>query len=358
MSFVGNKGEWSELYAFVKLLSTGKLYAADEHVNKINDSYFPIFKILRTNETENDTDYVINSNDGSVSIYVHGNVIKTIKQKELKDIASYLYKCITEGENRTFAIEKSEQLMKRLHLKKIVAPSTDKTDIALQIREIYTSINPIRGFSIKSELGYAPTLLNASSATNFIFKVKGISDEIAKGINSIDTRSKIKDRLLKICQLGSLKFKGAKNLNFYANLMMIDSNMNDIVADILKDYYLSSISDCKTLIERIEKRNPLKYPRCGMYEYKFKKLLCSIALGMMPSKVWNGYDEANGGYIIVKKDGDIVAYHIYNRDKFETYLLNSTKLDHGSSSRHGFASIYVDDDKDMCIDLNMQIRFI
>ena len=35
----GNKGEWSELYVFFRLLSDAKLYAADENVNKINDVF-------------------------------------------------------------------------------------------------------------------------------------------------------------------------------------------------------------------------------------------------------------------------------------------------------------------------------
>ena len=35
MALTGNKGEWSELYALVKLLSSGKLYAADENTEKL-----------------------------------------------------------------------------------------------------------------------------------------------------------------------------------------------------------------------------------------------------------------------------------------------------------------------------------
>ena len=53
---------------------------------------------------------------------------------------------------------------------------------------------------------------------------------------------------------------------------------------------------------------------------------------MMPSKEWDGQYEANGGYVIVKEDGDVLAYYIYNRGAFETYLLNNTKLERGSTS--------------------------
>ena len=38
----GNKGEWSEAYALLRLLGLGRLYAADEKLNKIENMYFPI----------------------------------------------------------------------------------------------------------------------------------------------------------------------------------------------------------------------------------------------------------------------------------------------------------------------------
>ena len=40
----GNKGEWSELYAFMKLLSQGRVYAANEKVEKIDEVYYPILR--------------------------------------------------------------------------------------------------------------------------------------------------------------------------------------------------------------------------------------------------------------------------------------------------------------------------
>ena len=41
----GNKGEWSELYAFMKLLSQGRVYAANEKVEKIEDVYLSLIHI-------------------------------------------------------------------------------------------------------------------------------------------------------------------------------------------------------------------------------------------------------------------------------------------------------------------------
>lgn len=358
MKPTGNKGEWSEFYAFVKLLSTGKLYAADKDTNRMDDIYFPILKILRTENTNLNMKYVINSEEGSVTVYQHTDAVKHLSQSSLAKIANFLYNSIKTGSNRAFEIDDSEKIMHDLACSKIAASSNDKTDITLQLHDIHTGYNPTCGFSIKSELGSPPTLLNASGATNFVFEVVGLTDEQAKTINSINTNTKIIDRIDRIFKYGTIEFRRAKNNNFAENLMLIDTYMDNIIGELLLDYYRNNAPNCKTLVDRLENKNPLCYPRKGIYEYKFKKFLCSVALGMMPSKVWDGHDEANGGYVIVKDNGEIVAYYIYNRDAFETYLLTNTKFERGSTTRHDFASIYKEDDGKMYINLNLQIRFI
>ena len=40
----GNKGEWSEIYVFLKLLGEGRLNAADANLIAIPDIYYPIIK--------------------------------------------------------------------------------------------------------------------------------------------------------------------------------------------------------------------------------------------------------------------------------------------------------------------------
>ncbi len=77
---------------------------------------------------------------------------------------------------------------------------------------------------------------------------------------------------------------------------------------------------------------------------------------MTPSKVWNGIYDATGGYLIVKENGDVLCYHIYNRNQFEDYLFQNTKLETASSSRHEFGKIYSEDGK-IYFKLNLQIRF-
>lgn len=359
MRLTGNKGEWSELYAFIKLLSTGELYAADEQANRINDIYFPILKIFRTEAIDLDMEYVIKSEDGLVEVHCNTETIRSLNRIALQKMATYIYNAIIAVKNKSaFPIEGADSIMKELACTKISAPSTDKTDITMQIQDIHTGYAPICGFSIKSELGSSPTLLNASGATNFIFRVQGLSDDEMDTINSINSKTKIIDRINAITLQGNLEYYKPSNDNFSANMMMIDTSMDKIISKVLFEYYITGESSCKSLIHKLELSNPLKYPRKGFYEYKLKKFLCSIALGMVPSKPWDGHDEANGGYVIVKNDGDVVAYHLYNRDSFETYLLNHTKLEKGSTEKHHFATLYKDEEGKMLFNMNLQIRFI
>ena len=357
MRLSGNKGEWSELYVLLKLLSTGELYAADESLERIKDVYYPILKIIREEDEGKHLEYVIVSEENGIEVRWNAERVRTVTQQEMAERAEFLYEKIIEGGKRAFEIPGSDQIMEELACTKISAPSTDKTDITMQIHDINTGYEPICGFSIKSELGSAPTLLNASGATNFVYEVSGISDELAEHINEIDSKTKILDRIQMILSNGTMKYSHMKNKVFSGNLMLIDTYMEDIIAHMLLLYYKNQATDCDKLIKIMEEQNPLGYPRNGIYAFKFKKFLCSIALGMMPSKEWDGHDEANGGYVIVKDDGEVLAYHIYNRDAFEGYLLKNTKLERGSTGKHGFATLYRENDK-MYINLNLQVRFI
>lgn len=77
---------------------------------------------------------------------------------------------------------------------------------------------------------------------------------------------------------------------------------------------------------------------------------------MTPAREWNGRDDATGGYVIVREDGNVLAFHIYNRDMFEDYLIDNTKFETASSSRHGFGTVF-ERDGSYFINLNLQIRF-
>ena len=115
---------------------------------------------------------------------------KYFQKENLPQIFANWYKKIVEGGNRAFAIQRSEDFLRVIGCERLAAPSSDKTDITMQIHDIQTGYSPVCGFSIKSEIGNAPTLINATGATNFVYEVEGLDDEQIDSINAIDTKTK------------------------------------------------------------------------------------------------------------------------------------------------------------------------
>lgn len=357
-----NKGEWSELYTFIKLLYEGRIFAADENLEPLSSSDFlPIIKIRREEEVGDIYDYHTgNDKCQYVKIYHNELFITKIPVEEFRIQTALLYKDLSSpgtGNLKLSEMNGLQKFLQRIFINKITADNTHKADIIMEFLDVYTGFKLLSGFSIKSQLGAASTLLNASKATNFIFQINGIDDDLMNQANNIATRSKIMDRmeLLKNSSEG-FSFVGVDNEVFADNLEMIDSRMAEIMSFVLLYRYRDNIKSTPEIIQRLCSENPLYYHNNRIYEYKYKKLLAAVALGMMPSKYWNGRDEANGGYVIVKKNGDVLAYYLYNRNAFEDYLLKTTFLEAASTTRHEYASVYKKDGK-YYIKLNLQIRF-
>ena len=219
------------------------------------------------------------------------------------------------------------------------------------------------GFSIKSQLGGDSTLLNASKATNFNFKVTGanLSDDEITAINSINPkRNKVIERVNAIKKKGaSLVFDKVDNSTFRNNLIMLDGDLPAIIANLLLEQLNTGVSTLKELAEKITETNPLKYDveqASPFYAYKIKHLLTSAALGMMPATAWSGRFDANGGYLVVKKDGEILCYHFYDRNRFEDYLFSNAYLERSSTTKHKYATIVKEVDGTLSFKLNFQLR--
>ncbi len=359
MAITGNKGEWSETYAFLRLLADGRIFAADEQLNRIHNMFFPIIKIIREETLGSPYEYRPNTANAEVEIYLNDTQILRLPASTFEAEADRLFVDINAcGAGRgAFEVTRTESFIRSIYMNKLKAPSTDKADINIQIHDVNTGYEKVVGFSIKSELGMPPTLLNAGRTTNFIYRVEGLDRMHIGPINAINTQRKIKDRIKAITDNGGqLFFESMENDTFNDNLIMVDSQMPAIVAQMLIGYYSESTADCMGLVDYVSRINPL-LRSADFYRHKIKEMLCAVALGMKPATKWDGTDEASGGYIIVRTNGDVLAYHIYNRDAFRGYLLNNTKLESGSSSRHGYGVLY-EQDGNIYIKLNLQIRFI
>ena len=358
----GNKGEWSEIYTLFKLLGDGKVHAGDADMNKL-PLYYPILNVIR--QESKLYEYKPDVNKNIVIIDGDGAEIVRISMNRFVEESKRLLYNIKNGKGKgAFEIPSAQAFMEEVHCEKLKAKSTDKADIHIVIHDLRTNMTPNLGFSIKSQLGSPSTLLNPGVSTNFEYKIVGgdkeMDDEDAAYINSIkDHRPRMEEIYRRNYRL---KFNAVQNGTFENNLFFLDSCMPEFVARCLLVNSLTSESSIRFAVEEVAKDNPFGYKGniLSFYEYKMKKLLLASALGMTPAKEWNGRFDANGGYLVVRKDGEIVCYHFYNQNDVEDYLYNNTRLDRASRGRYNYGVIYKKEEEgkyNFLINLNLQIRF-
>ncbi len=354
----GNKGEWSEIYTLFRIISDQKLFAGDSNLNRIKDLFYPIIKILRF-ESKEVYEYTI---DSDIVIIKNNREEFRIPVKLFAKNAEILLSYLLKVQTSSFEIKEIEKFLISFNCKSLKAKSSSKSDILIQIHDLHTGSTPELGFSIKSQLGGASTLLNSSKSTVFRFKILGgdFSQKTINDINNIKTRSKIKDRIKFINDAGgTFEFIATDSSVFENNLTLIDSSLPVIISRMLYLYFTTDFSTISCLVDKITEDNPLSFNsqhKHPFYSYKVKRFLTDIALGMMPAKVWKGKLDTTGGFLIVRQDGQILCYHIYNRNEFEDYLFNNTRLDSPSSRRHNYGKIF-EENGELFFNLNLQIRF-
>lgn len=331
-----------------------KLLALVERRGKITELFYPIVMILQRENIARNQDVVFQT--------LGNEDIMRIPAFDFLKESEWLFKSINEHKGE-FILPYIETFVRNICTHSSKVKSSDKTDIRIILHDRRTKINSEMGFSIKSQLGGDSTLLNASKATNFNFKVIGVdfSDDEIAAINSINPkRNKVIERVNAIKKKGaSLVFDKVDNSTFRNNLVMLDGDLPAIIANLLLEQLNTGVSTLKELAEKITETNPLKYDveqASPFYAYKIKHLLTSVALGMMPATAWSGRFDANGGYLVVKKDGEILCYHFYDRNRFEDYLFSNAYLERSSTTRYEYATIVKEADGTLSFKLNFQVR--
>lgn len=393
-----NKGEWSELYTHLRLLADGKVYSGDENYNKITEDSFPIIKIMRREKKgEEDTIYVVDS--AKRQILVQGNRKESvISQDQFSSMADQLLQEIKAGTGSSFPLPDVQDFMKALNMHRVKASSIDKQDIRMVLHDMRVDRNREMGFSIKSRLGGKSTLFNSNGdGTNFRYRIVGdITDEQISYLNLISRYFRRKknhqyseeevakqdaafmslpeeDQTRKPAFFSvwfslledwgyKLEYDDVINDVFKCNLRNIDSHFHNVLSECLVRHYGHHIeSSVKNIIDNVAEADPVGIgckDRKFWYELVMKRFLIIVALGMKPNTPWDGVYSANGGYLVVKEDGDIVCYHFYDRNQLENYLLNNTAFETPSTSRHKTSEVYRGEDGNAYINLNPQIRFI
>lgn len=342
MALTGNKGEWSEIYVFLRLLDTGRLDVADETLNAIPNEFYRILEIIRK-ETETTNNYV--REDDKITINVRNDNTNDIEQfsypiVEFAQKADNLLSLIKSTSGRAFQLPSIAAFLKELRIGSIKDIGHNR-DITITIEDYRTGMPQSLGFSIKSFLGSDSTLFNAGVGTNFIYEIvfpketKFDCDGFNKATYPITGRIGARLKILRKQYGANLVFRKVQSDCLNQNLLAIDGHMPLLLSELLLIKSESGRNDLKGCTEILTKTNPFHFDTTthgNIYEYKVKRFLQDCAQGMTPETPWLGIYDATGGQIIVKDDGDIVCYHIYELNRFREFLFNSTKFESASTS--------------------------
>ena len=349
-----NKGEWTELYVVCKLASNNSISIADSHLRPVAGKFIKVVKIFMEDRDGRDAVYDVSSPGQIRSDNIGGYGVNIVDMSD--DRVERLLSSIINGSGSSFVISDGELIMEELSINGFKSSSFNKADLRTETFLPY--INDVKriDYSVKSQLGGLPTLLNASKATNFIYRISGINDGDIDRINSINTRQKVYDRIQMIKQSnGHLSYYGMCSETFKKNLRKVDTLMPEIMAElILAKYSQVGVSHVDNLCKIIASNSALSLSEEEIVE-KVKKLLVGVSLGLLPTIDWNEYG-ANG-FIVVRTDGELLGYTLYEMSDLKEYLYYNTKLETASTGRHEFGNVFHGENGEFYMKLNLDIRF-
>ena len=334
----GNLGEWSEVYAFLRLLLLGEMPEVGSDL-KISDRKIQIAKLLR--DDASGVKYFITKAD----TYRQEGV--SVSRKEIEEIVEEFPR-ILAAKSGVFELPKVESLLNRLGLTKIKASSSEKIDLKAAIVSGTTGFDLELGYSIKSEIGGASTLLNASSHTLFGYEIEESID-----VSKYAAHTKVRQLISKLVSEGvQFRHVGPKSEKLKENLDYFGETLWKTLSQIVLLYYSGEGKEISGLLEKVSESDS----ELRKNTYQVGQFLKAVALGMTPGATWEGDIEAYGGYLIVTKDGQVLALPATNEDEFRRYLIHNSYLDTPSTTRHKFG-ILRKGQKATGLDLSLQIRF-
>ena len=386
----GNKGEWSEIYIFLKLMSDGKVYAADKNMNRLTNVFLNIIKIIREEYKNQKYEYYTGP---IVKIFLNNaEVAPSLDLSDFQSAKDALWDVLKSApRGNGITCDTVEAFLSSIYVTKLKAPAAQQNeffggtqDITMQVQDYRNGIASVIGFSCKSDFTAKSTLFNASKEnTNFIYEITGnIDDVLMDQFNSTYTiRNKknketgamephevvaIRERIQLLKNAGcDIEYANMSVNSAKRNLILSGGNeMPLIVANMLKAYYFegegqASNSSIDYALNYVVQNNSAGYEFDdieSMYRRKVGTLLYDMFTGMRLAKTWDGRSSVNGGYIVAKDDGDVVAYHSCMADEFKDFLIHQLGFESPSASRHQYMSIYKENDK-YYLKLNLQVRF-
>ena len=368
-----NKGEWAEFYVMMKLLGEGRLYTANKLLQKNYQSYLDVLKIIRQECETQVLEYIIDEANGVVIVKPQDSdtILATMPVSDFNDYAKMLFDGIKDIKGSSVpAPDAVCDFAKVIYVSKPKAPAVKalkkqfggKNDIFIEVRDGQTAIVSIMGFSIKSKFGQNPTLFNAGSSSQYLYKLTGCNDAMMDEFNAItenDGRGWSKCKTYLADHGITMEFARTQNPIYNDNLFLVRESMAKIMAWCVKDRLIDSPGHFEVMetVKRMIAANPLGVPGARIYyEKAIKDFLMAGFTGMTAGKEWDGKEQVNGGYIVVMDDGDVICYHSSDRESFRDYLYRNTHFEYVSADKYVWSRI-IKIDGEYYLPLNLSVRF-
>ena len=335
MAFEATKREWSELYAFFRLLADGYVYAGTPDAKKNENLTWPVAMVQRE-EHDGTRQYII---EGEEIHIVGENIDKRVPREDFDTVAGLILDGIKQSkEMDVTSPDGVEEFLDEVAIFDLEAKTDDRTDFYVAFYHVNT---PLVGFCVRSKLSPMFPLLDGGRTANFKFEQTGVkfAGPTVNKINFFGEEDDVTGRMLMIERLGGiLKFNDAADKVFRSNLHMIDLHFPRVLGEMCRTMHLEGITRVNELTEYIKAVNPLKIKdelilKHHYYEHKMKEFLLALALGMRPAKLYTGVDSAVAGFLLVDGSGEVVCYQKADRQTFADFLYNNTRLEKGPTAK-------------------------
>jgi HpaII restriction endonuclease len=339
--FTGNIGEFSEPYVVARLLVDGVVPVVDGRGVETGS----LLSVLGVRRSETANTVYIQRGEDSYHCEVNEERQPPQQYGDLRQLADALLiemQTIKVEKHRmvtplTFVCPSAKRLLKRLYFSVLKAKSLEKSDLEVDIVDPLSLKGTRRaGFTIKSMLGSAPSLVNAG-ATVFTYEVSAQNEALdalcAEGLSG-------KGLVKKLFSLQDFQFRfcGVSSKVFGENLRMIDSLFERMLAAALFCSYrvpgghFEAVTKEQLFIVELEKICG-RSDNTSFFIHKMKDFLKQSALGMQPSKPWAGTNEVTGGALIVRDDGKLVCLCTDRDSDFRDYLYGNSRFETPKSGK-------------------------
>lgn len=320
----GNVGEWGEIYAACALLGAGQLSIAER------PRPYQLLDLQRP-EKQGNTSYVVDGESVTPS-----SIGTKIPRSQYTDAAMQICAAIQNRATGTRAFTIPIQLqdkLRQLGFTKISAGSAVNADLHLEV------LSPnelerisLKGYSIKTEAGSAPTLYNMSSGRHLHYSITADATAL-KNLNKALSKSGRgrQQAFVDFSQSQPVIVPGTPDFpqcfsaeKVISDLRSLDGDAPMLIAYAVLEYYFYQSRKCSDAIRAVAAKDPLGGLKLASYQRKYAQIWREFSRGI-GGRSYEGSAVNQGGILRVKADMSIEAVPVASEDG--SALLSSTVFD-------------------------------